>query len=137
MKAGALVNDATIVTFVTEDALDDAGYIVTFGSNPGTVKKANPNDLPVGVALTDSKDMDGNPQKDVKVGVIIGSGIIVKAKLSPTNTAIQYGDPLMAVEDPIGTVDKFDDSISGAKVCGYALESKGASSGGYVLMLMR
>jgi len=133
---GSLVNDAVIVPFVTEDALDDAGYVMTVGTTAGTVKKAASTDTVVGIALTHTKDVNGTAQANVPVGVIIRKGIVVKLKLAPDNQAVSYGAPLCVDSVTAGTVDYRDGTVETGNVIALALEAKAANDGGLIEALL-
>lgn len=139
MSVGSLVNDADVVPFVTEDALDAYGYVMAAGSAAGKVKKApagaSKNSI-IGVAFTDTKDMDGNAKSNVPVGVVVKRGVIVLLKLAPDNQAVSYGAPLCVDSATAGTVDYRDGTNETGDVIAIALEDKPANDGGHVKALL-
>jgi len=137
---GSLVNDGLVQTFITEDALDSAGYVLTFGATAGKVKKCDEDDVVVGFAFTSTKDpISGTATANVPVGVIMKrSGIVVNLLLEDDNQAISYGDPLCPTSDANekGKVDLKDGANETGTLVAYALESKNADSGGTIKALI-
>ena len=136
MTVGCVINDANVVPFVTEDALDSAGYVLAPGSAEGKVKKAAAGDPVIGVAFMDTKDMDGNAKANVPVGVFIKRGAVVYLKLAPDNQAIEYGAPLCVDSATAGTVDFRDGTNETGDVIAIALEAKDANDGGLIKALL-
>jgi len=136
MAVGCVINDANIVPFITEDALDSAGYVLTAGSAEGKVKKAAAGDTVVGVAFKDTKDIDGTAQANVEVGVFIKRGAIVYLKLAPDNQEVSYGAPLCIDSATAGTVDYRDGTNETGDVIAIALEAKAANDGGLIKALL-
>ena len=138
---GSLVHDKDVITFVCDDALDDEGYVLTFGSEEGHVRKAGYGELALGVALKDTKDViTGVVQSGVPVGVIkFRSGLVVKLKLESDNQAIAYGDPLAVTSDVTekGCVDKRDGTNETGPIIAYALEAVTSNAGGTIEAILR
>lgn len=138
MTNSALVNDAVVVSFTAEEALDSPGYVLGVGTSAGYVKKvaagASRTDI-VGIALTDTKDLSGTAQSGVKVGVIVQRGTIVYLKLASDNQAFSYGAPLCVDSATAGTVDYRDGTNETGDVIAIALEAKGVNDGGLVKAL--
>jgi len=138
MSNSALINDASVISLETEVALDSPGYVLTLGSTAGTVTKVpadSGRDKVVGVALTDSKDIDGTAQSDVKVGVIVQRGTVVYLKLDDNNLEISVNDPLCVDASVDGVVDKRDGATNTADAIAIALEAKSANAGGLIKAL--
>lgn len=139
MTNSALVNDAVVVSFTTEDALDSPGYVMGAGSSAGSVKKVAAGaakENVIGVALTDTKDLSGTAQSDVKVGVVVRRGVVVYLKLAPDNQAVSVGAPLCVDSSTAGTVDYRDGTNETGDVIAIALEAKSADDGGLIKALL-
>ena len=139
MSVGCVINDANVVPFVTEDALDSPGYVLAAGTAEGKVKKAPAGaskDTIIGVAFMDTKDMDGNAQANVTVGVFIKRGAVVYLKLAPDNQEVSYGAPLCVDSVTDGTVDYRDGTNETGDVIAIALEAKPANDGGLIKALL-
>jgi len=139
MAVGCVINDANVVPFVTEDALDSPGYVMAAGSAEGKVKKApagSSKESIIGVAYMDTKDMEGNAQSNVAVGVFVKRGAVVYLKLAPDNQAVSYGAPLCVDSTTDGTVDYRDGTNETGDVIAIALEDKDANDGGLVKALL-
>ena len=139
MAVGCVINDANVVPFVTQDALDSPGYVLAAGTADGTVRKApagSGKDAIVGVAFQDTKDIDGTAQANVPVGVFIKRGAIVYLKLAPDNQAVSYGAPLCVDSVTAGTVDYRDGVNETGEVIAIALEAKAANDGGLIKALL-
>lgn len=132
----SLVNDE-FPSFKCQDALDDSGYVLTFDTVNGGVKKAASGDVVLGIAATGTLDMFGNAVAGEEVAVIpAGRALIVDLQLAPDNQAVSYGAPLCIDSVTAGTVDFADGVNETGATIAYALEDKAANSGGKIKALL-
>jgi len=123
--------DALVEAFESEDALDDSGYVLTFGTAAGKVKKATASDVVLGFAFASTKNpVTGTAEANKMVGVIKPRrGIVVRLRVTPKanrSTDIAVGDPVVVDGTVAGTICHDTDS-SGPRV-GYAREAVSASA---------
>ena len=129
-----LVNDKFRLAFETEDALDDTGYLLTFGSSAGKVALASSGDVLVGINLVDTvSPFTGSAEANKMVAVLpLVDGMVVELKVADANQAISYGAPLCIDSAEAGKVDYRDGTNETGAVIAYALEAVDANSGGTV-----
>ncbi len=126
----SLLLDALVEAFETEDALDNSGYVMTFGSGPKKAKKATSASTAIlGFAFMSTKNpITGTPESGVMVGIIKPRrGIVVDVPVTPKAnraTDIEYGDVIVVDDAVAGTVCHDDDSTGLA--IGYAREALAA-----------
>lgn len=119
--------DALVEPFEAEEALDDSGYVLIFGSTVGQVLKAqDDSDFILGFGYMSTKNpISGTAEADKEVGVIKPrNGLVIRVPLTPKanrTTAIIVGSEL-AVDDVVnGTVCHVTDT--GTLRVGYAREA--------------
>jgi len=123
--------DALVEAFETEDALDDSGYVMTFGSGAGKAKKAGASDVILGFAFASTKNpITGTAEANKMVGIVKPRrGIVMRLKVTPKanrNTNISIGDPVVVDDVAAGTICHDDDSAG--KRVGYAREAIAADA---------
>jgi len=134
----ALVNSNDVIPFETEDALDNRGYALTFGTSAGKVAKAGNTDQLVGVSFTDTKNVLGTAEANKMVGVVMYKpGVVVELLLEDDNQAISYGDDLCVTSDTNekGKWDLMDGVNETGTVWAKALEAVSANTGGLIKAL--
>lgn len=123
---GVTVNDSESIAYETEDAISYAGLLMTTGATVTKAKLCDATERPFGFAVTDTKDVDGNAQSGVMVGVrALRDGMIVELRVSATNTAITAGNVVTACAN--GYIDNV---TSGDYKVGIALDSVPINTGG-------
>ncbi|RLE66991.1 MAG: hypothetical protein DRJ38_00025 [Thermoprotei archaeon] len=137
----ALVQHEESVYVTCSDALDDYGYVLSLQSS-GNAHKCTNTELPIGIALTSTKDpITGTAQSDQKVAIVRRG--VAYVKLDDANSSISPGD-LVGVSSTAGYVDKLTVDTTDAeslwsslrKAVGIALESKSANAGGKIKVLL-
>jgi len=133
------VEEAAIFHAVTEDALDDSGYVLTRAgvTTAGNVKKASATSAPVGVSYTSTKDPVTEVAQANKKVAIQRRGV-AKVKLLSTNAAIAIGDLIGPASG--GFCDKLTVDTTSVStlwtslqlILGIAREAKSASAGGKI-----
>ena len=123
--------DALVEAFESEDALDDSGYVMTFGSAAGKVKKAGASDVILGFAFASTKNpITGTAEANKMVGIVKPRrGIVMRLKVTPAAnraTAIAIGDEVVVDDVAAGTICQVTDS-AGPRV-GYAREALAADA---------
>ncbi len=125
-----------LVYAITDDGLDDKGYVLTIDPSTGHVKKATKDDVPFGIAASSTKNpVTGEVESGVEVAIIpVRTGFVVKVKKATgTGKSIAIGDYVGVDADTAGTVAKLTIDTTDAstlldglkKVVGIALEAAG------------
>jgi len=140
--AGGLANDCFVRSFVTDDALDDAGYVmqVLMNGGAGKIQKAVPTGTEIGVAYASTIDpISGDAEDGVAVPVLLARpGLVVYLQLVSDNQAIVIHDPLCITSDSgqAGEVDLHDGGTEDNTTIALALEAKDENAGGVILAVL-
>lgn len=120
-------------------AIQDEGYVLMWDSSNGYAKVHDGNAttpiLGVNFMSTEDPTQPGTYLTSGYIAVQVDG--VAKVKLSDSNSAINIGDRV-AVQSG-GVVDKYDETTPADQrlIVGIALESKAASSGGHIKVLLR
>jgi len=119
--------DALVEAFEAEEALDNSGYVMIFGTTVSQVLKAqDDSDFILGFAYMSTKNpITGTAEADKQVGIIKPrNGLVIRVPLTPKanrDTNIVVGSELVVDDVVNGTVCHASDS--GTLRVGYAREA--------------
>ena len=92
---------------ITDDALDDKGYVLSLLST-GHVHKAAAGEIPVGVAFKSTKDpISDTAASGVEVGIVSEGVAEVQYYLEAGDSNIAIGDLVMAHQSQAGYITKY------------------------------
>lgn len=116
---------------MTEDALDDTGFVMMFGTGVEKVKKAAglTTDVIMGFNIITSRDPQDVAQTDWPVTIMKPRrGLVLDLQLelaANRTTDIVYGSEIVVADTTAGTVMHATDNANGKRI-GYAREAVGA-----------